>query len=178
MVSLFEIWISNFGGKLFFAISRFIYISYDFAAQKYGYATKQEYTKYCINKPSQLYNIFTYIFRYFTSTFLIHVSREMSIAILACLQLHDPKEWYTLKDDIYPVLHSHMHLFPQNSKKRAPERQIQDSLSHNKKYFNSARRLAHCNGCWQITPSYLQFLANSINEFKGIILKFQQNDAQ
>ncbi|PRP83675.1 nuclear pore protein [Planoprotostelium fungivorum] len=93
--------------------------------------------------------------------------REMSIAILACLQLHDPKEWYTLKDDIYPFLHSHMHLFPQNSKKRSPERQIQDSLSHNKKYFNSARRLAHCNGCWQMAPSYLGFLGATLPEFKG-----------
>jgi len=87
--------------------------------------------------------------------------REVVLAILSYLTLRHPKDWYTLNQDIYPLLLTHSNFIPQKShNKRSIKRALQDTLSHNRRYFKSARKELNQNGRWKLTKMYRKWLVN------------------
>ncbi|PRP77548.1 hypothetical protein PROFUN_14232 [Planoprotostelium fungivorum] len=88
--------------------------------------------------------------------------REVVLAILSYLTLRHPKNWYTLNQDIYPLLLTHSHYIPQKSHhKRTIKRALQDTLSHNRRYFKSARKELNQNGRWKLTKMYRKWLTKA-----------------
>ncbi|PRP89449.1 hypothetical protein PROFUN_01312 [Planoprotostelium fungivorum] len=84
--------------------------------------------------------------------------REIAIAIMSLLEVTQRLEWYSLKTDIYPALEAHLHLFQMNLSERSPQRQIHDSMAHNKKYFISGKETVQRNGLWRLSKEYRTFL--------------------
>lgn len=84
--------------------------------------------------------------------------KEMALAILSYLQVTKGQEWYSLRDDIYPLLESHLHLYPDNTSERSPQRQLHDTMAHNKKHFRSGKGITRRNGLWQLSHKYRKYL--------------------
>ncbi|PRP86662.1 hypothetical protein PROFUN_05141 [Planoprotostelium fungivorum] len=84
--------------------------------------------------------------------------KEMALAILSYLHVTKGQEWYSLRDDIYPILESHLHLYPDNASERSPHRQLHDTMAHNKKHFQSGKGTTRRNGLWQLSAKYRKYL--------------------
>ncbi|PRP72830.1 hypothetical protein PROFUN_15289 [Planoprotostelium fungivorum] len=87
-------------------------------------------------------------------------NKEMAIAMFAYLEYTTPKEWYTLKVDLYPILESHWHSLNWKNSSRTRYRQLQDSLAHNRGIFESAHDQYGTHGSWRLTSS----LRKKVNE--------------